>query len=790
METPEEMMERFKSVPPSYPNGVKKGDIEEFEKRILDVSEAIKEIMNSDVCEYERRREKREQERKEKMEATRREHMKTVHKRRYNLDYSRFNDDAMIERVEKSLEEAEKLKVLPPLDVDSLTHAEKIMLEQIQKMKKEGNELFNSGKFEEAFEKYNNGVGMGGPDQSLLLTLRNNRAMAALKLEKYETCVEDASWVLGFEPKNVKALQRRAAAYLELHKIEDALNDLHVALQLSTEANNVTIEAMLQRATAEHAEDMKESQMSLDVKQRVDAHIAAVRQGFNKYEKVREVTVHEDGHKTMSTDEDIQSADTALIKAITELTKLLFTEDVESIEVRLRKQGVPQQIIEFLKSKFITNSPQQLPTGMQDISLVMASMMFLSNAIHSSFTFDVLGASLNCIVPFVCKSVCSEGPLTLCGIRLIATLCKHDKCVSQIIKSLPSTTVKNLAKVLPSRAVCLLVDALLKTRHSEYCGVLEPVAMTAVEADLTSTHTDIGACRDALACLLRISLVNIVSTAILDTITRTMQMNQTDSFVQEAVLSIAHNAIVQRKDIADRNAVILRLHSKGLSDCLVHLIMQGQGIDTCVKERSWMLLNKMVAEPCVRKHVFPTPETLLNVVESSKVFSSSESTVESALTLLARVFMSKDVVSDVTPFMVPHLVVLLKHPRNVRISGNAALVVTHLASDAPEVVASKIPGLVEALLETIKNARSSSFKVSESKSAAQKDGILNASQLNKLNENGFSEEESLSAQKNAAIALGKLAKVNGCRETLQRLQGFEILHTVIKSTSGLAPQAE
>lgn len=57
-----------------------------------------------------------------------------------------------------------------------------------------------------------------------------------LKLEKWDSAIEDCNYVLKFEPSNVKALLRRSTALFKKKKYTDAEKDIQKCLTI--EANN------------------------------------------------------------------------------------------------------------------------------------------------------------------------------------------------------------------------------------------------------------------------------------------------------------------------------------------------------------------------------------------------------------------------------------------------------------------------------------------------------------------------------------------------------------------------
>ena len=64
----------------------------------------------------------------------------------------------------------------------------------------------------------------------------NNRAMAYLKLDKWDSTIEDCNYVLKFESSNVKALLRRSTALFKKKKYTDAEKDIQKCLTI--EPNN------------------------------------------------------------------------------------------------------------------------------------------------------------------------------------------------------------------------------------------------------------------------------------------------------------------------------------------------------------------------------------------------------------------------------------------------------------------------------------------------------------------------------------------------------------------------
>jgi len=100
-------------------------------------------------------------------------------------------------------------------------------------LKEEGNRLFKAAKFEEAIEKYTQALNAVSDQTSeLYLSILNNRAACNQQLSNFSAVVADTSYVLEYDPKNVKALLRRGLALEGLERYRMALADIRAVLAL------------------------------------------------------------------------------------------------------------------------------------------------------------------------------------------------------------------------------------------------------------------------------------------------------------------------------------------------------------------------------------------------------------------------------------------------------------------------------------------------------------------------------------------------------------------------------
>ncbi|KAI8803143.1 hypothetical protein BJ742DRAFT_830657 [Cladochytrium replicatum] len=127
--------------------------------------------------------------------------------------------------------------------------------------KEKGNLLFKKGSYNKAATCYGNAMKLD-PTNPILPT---NRAMAYLKLERYDDAEKDCTTALALDPKSVKALWRRGIARRELGRSDEARKDLELALVL--EPSNKTIAGDL-KAIDEKAKNQS-NQQKPDIKPEV-----------------------------------------------------------------------------------------------------------------------------------------------------------------------------------------------------------------------------------------------------------------------------------------------------------------------------------------------------------------------------------------------------------------------------------------------------------------------------------------------------------------------------------------
>ncbi|XVF28972.1 hypothetical protein REPUB_Repub15cG0079500 [Reevesia pubescens] len=126
-------------------------------------------------------------------------------------------------------------------------------IEAAGKKKEEGNALFKAGKYERASKRYEKAVRFVENDSSfsdeekqqtklLKVTCKLNNAACKLKLKDYKQAEKLCTKVLELDDRNVKALYRRAQAYIQLVDLDLAEVDIKKALEFDPNNRDVKLE--------------------------------------------------------------------------------------------------------------------------------------------------------------------------------------------------------------------------------------------------------------------------------------------------------------------------------------------------------------------------------------------------------------------------------------------------------------------------------------------------------------------------------------------------------------------
>lgn len=201
------------------------------------------------------------------------EKKKPVTPRSYH-EWDRIDPDKEIESLEKQ-EEEEKKKMQEKVratnksaisaNVDLAGKSDTERKNLATREKEKGNEAFQSGHYSEALMFYCRSIELNPKAAAVY----NNRALAEIKLKKFQEAVHDCNQVLSMEPKNVKAYLRRCLAHQGQGLNEEAKEDLTQVLAF--EPNNKRALELLneikKKETSQNEEHSKLGRKSVESQQ-------------------------------------------------------------------------------------------------------------------------------------------------------------------------------------------------------------------------------------------------------------------------------------------------------------------------------------------------------------------------------------------------------------------------------------------------------------------------------------------------------------------------------------------
>ncbi|XP_026393364.1 70 kDa peptidyl-prolyl isomerase-like isoform X1 [Papaver somniferum] len=169
-------------------------------------------------------------------------------------------------------------------------------IETAEKKKEEGNTLFKSGKYQKASRRYDKAVdyitvdGTFWDDEqqhvdSLRVLCWLNHAACCLKLNNYPEAIELCSKVLDVEYHNVKALYRRAQAYMKTADFDLSELDINKALEVDPDNREVKIlHKTLKQLRSESNKGDAKLYTNMLTRMREDSTVVSKRQKVEKAE--------------------------------------------------------------------------------------------------------------------------------------------------------------------------------------------------------------------------------------------------------------------------------------------------------------------------------------------------------------------------------------------------------------------------------------------------------------------------------------------------------------------------
>lgn len=111
--------------------------------------------------------------------------------------------------------------------------------ELVESIKKEANELFSRGEFQEAIQRYTQGILACPEDEKRLKSvLYSNRAACHIMLDNMDGALVDSNDAIDFDDTYTKAYLRRFTVLERKEKWHDALRDINRAFELDEGLKN------------------------------------------------------------------------------------------------------------------------------------------------------------------------------------------------------------------------------------------------------------------------------------------------------------------------------------------------------------------------------------------------------------------------------------------------------------------------------------------------------------------------------------------------------------------------
>lgn len=100
------------------------------------------------------------------------------------------------------------------------------MVQKLDRTKEEGNGLFKSGKYQQAYDIYTQALEIDPLNKGTNSKILQNRALCSKSLKKYTDAIADCDQAIKLDPSYIKAKRTRAKALGESGKWQEAVNDL------------------------------------------------------------------------------------------------------------------------------------------------------------------------------------------------------------------------------------------------------------------------------------------------------------------------------------------------------------------------------------------------------------------------------------------------------------------------------------------------------------------------------------------------------------------------------------
>lgn len=215
--------------------------------------------------------------------------------------------------VDKACEEVDVEGYSAGSEYETDSDAEKEEFERQRKIheaneeKDKGNALFKNGCYDDAITCYTRGI-EADPSNAILPA---NRAMALLKLKRYEEAEKDCSVSIHLDYTYVKAYARRGTARIELRKLEEAKRDFQQVLNIEPSNKQAVSEIKrIERKLKEIEEEKERNRIAEE--ERLQSEEGIVKpiykpQHLRSKKPLRRIDIEEIGQDTCEVDKKLAS---------------------------------------------------------------------------------------------------------------------------------------------------------------------------------------------------------------------------------------------------------------------------------------------------------------------------------------------------------------------------------------------------------------------------------------------------------------------------------------------------
>ncbi|XP_042993312.1 RNA polymerase II-associated protein 3 isoform X5 [Carya illinoinensis] len=367
-----------------------------------------------------------------------------------------------------------------------------------------GNELFKQKKFKEAIECYSRSIAL-----SPTAVAYANRAMAYLKIRRFQEAENDCTEALNLDDRYIKAYSRRATARKELGKYKECFEDAEFALRLEPQNQEVKKQYTEARSLYDKA-----------ILQKVSGPLRGSMQGM---QKVGSSESKVNGHSIHPVLNNIQGSEVATVQDHAKENERLVparasasVEEIESKHVkagsRIGQEGVDGSRVDAIQNSRVDIVKKNQRTGTQDLnksvqeiasqaaSRAMAEAAKNITTPNSAYQFEVSWRGLSGDHALQARLLKAVSPTTLPQIfkNALSAYLLMDiiKCVATFFTEEMDLAVKYVEKLTKVSRFDLLVmclsssdrDDLHKIWDEVFCSKATPIEYAEILDNLRSKY--------------------------------------------------------------------------------------------------------------------------------------------------------------------------------------------------------------------------------------------------------------------------------------------------------------